>query len=175
MIDFRECDDMKAILERRSIRKYTNEPVNEEDFKALLKAAMAAPSAGNEQPWEFIIVKDRQLLTEITKFHPHSKMLNEAPAAIIVCGDHEKEKYKGYWVQDCSAATENILIAAEDKGLGAVWLGVYPNEDRVKNLRKLFHIPSHVTPLCIVAVGHPGEKKEPADRYDKKRVHTDKW
>ncbi|HQK53549.1 MAG TPA: nitroreductase family protein, partial [Sedimentibacter sp.] len=101
---------MKAILERRSIRKYTGEPVSDEDLRDLLKAAMAAPSAGNGQPWEFIIVNDRQLLTEITKVHPYSAMLLEAPIAIIVCGKLNNERYKGYWVQDCSAATENILI-----------------------------------------------------------------
>lgn len=166
---------MKAILERRSIRKYTDEPVSEYDVKDLLKAAMAAPSAQNEQPWEFIVVRDRQLLTEITKFHPYSKMLKEAPLAIIVCGDQEREKSKGYWVQDCSAAAENILIAAQDKGLGAVWLGVYPKEDRVKEMRKLFHIPGHVTPMCIISVGHPAERKEPAERYDEKRIHLNKW
>lgn len=166
---------MKAILERRSIRKYTDEPVSEDDVKDLLKAAMAAPSAQNEQPWEFIVVRDRQLLIEITKFHPFSKMLKEAPLAIIVCGDQEREKSKGYWVQDCSAAAENILIAAQDKGLGAVWLGVYPKEDRVKEMRKLFHIPGHVIPMCIISVGHPAERKEPAERYDEKRIHLNKW
>lgn len=166
---------MKEIFERRSIRRYTNEPVSEEDLRYLLKAAMAAPSAHNEQPWEFIIVKDRQLLTEITKFHPYSQMLHEAPAAIIVCCDQNRVITQGYWVQDCSAATENILLAAQGKGLGTVWMGVYPKENLVKSTKKLFEIPEHVTPLCIIAVGHPGEKKGPADRYDEKRVHIDKW
>lgn len=165
---------MKAILERRSIRKYTGEPVSEEDMKDLMKAAMAAPSAHNKQPWEFIIVEERQLLIEITKFHPYSKMLNEAPFAIIVCGDQSKDDF-GYCVQDCSAATENILIAACDKGLGAVWLGVYPKEDRIMGVRKIFGIPEHVIPISIIAVGHPDEKKEPADRYDDNRIHLDKW
>lgn len=166
---------MKAILERRSIRKYTDEPVSEEDIKDLLKAAMAAPSAHNEQPWEFIIVTDRQLLMAVAKVHPYGKMLNEAPLAVIVCGDMEKEKAKGYWVQDCSAATENILIAVQDKGLGAVWTGIYPMEDRVEDIRKIFGIPENVIPMNVIAVGHPAEKKEPADRYDEKRVHFDKW
>lgn len=166
---------MKAILERRSIRKYTGEPVTEEDVKDLLKAAMAAPSAGNEQPWEFIVVKDRQLLMEITRVHPYAGMLAEAPLAIIVCGDPEREKYKDYWVQDCSAAAQNILIEAQDKGLGAVWLGVYPTEDRVEGIRKIFGIPRHVVPMNIISIGHPGEKKEPADRYDESRIHLNKW
>ncbi len=166
---------MNAILERRSIRKYTNEPVSEKDINDLLKAAMAAPSAGNEQPWEFIVVKDKQLLKEIINVHPYAGMLAEAPAAIIVCGDLNKEKYKGYWVQDCSAATENILIASQEKGLGTVWTGVYPSEDRVESIRKIFNIPEHVVPMNVIAIGHPGETKEPADRYDESRVHINKW
>ena len=169
-----ESDNVKAILERRSIRKYTNEPVSESDIKDLLRAAMAAPSAHNKQPWEFIVVKDRQLLTEITKFHPYSKMLNEAPIAIIVCGDQRRD-YSEYWVQDCSAATENILLAAQNKGLGAVWLGVYPHEDMVERLRKIFGIPEHIITLNVIAVGHPAETKKPSDRYDEDRVHLNKW
>jgi nitroreductase len=166
---------MKAILERRSIRKYTGEPVSDADLKDLLKAAMAAPSAGNGQSWEFIIVNDRQLLTEITKVHPYSAMLLEAPMAIIVCGNINNERYRGYWVQDCSAATENILIAAQSKGLGAVWLGVYPKEERVDAIRKIFSIPEHMIPLNVIAVGHPAEKKEPSDRYDENRIRFNKW
>lgn len=165
---------MKAILERRSIRKYTDEPVSEVDLKDLLQAAMSAPSAHNKQPWEFIVVKDRQLLIEITKAHPYSKMLMEAPMAIIVCGDQTRE-YSGFWVQDCSAATENILIAARDKGLGSVWLGVYPREKMVEDIRKIFNIPGDVIPLNIIAIGHPAEEKEPADRYDESKVHLNKW
>ena len=166
---------MKAILERRSIRKYTNEAVSENDVKDLLRAAMSAPSAGNEQPWEFIVVKDRQLLNEVMQVHPYAAMLEEAPLAIMVCGDLTREKYKGYWVQDCSAAAENILIAAQEKGLGAVWLGVYPVEDRVESIRRVFGIPGHVTPMSLIAVGHPGETKAAADRYDEGRIHLNKW
>lgn len=166
---------MKAILERRSIRKYTNEPVPEDDIKDLLKAAMAAPSAGNGQPWEFIVVKDRQLLMDITKAHPYAAMLAEAPLAIIVCGNPKQDRYEDYWVQDCSAATENILIAAQDKGLGTVWLGVYPKEERVAGIRKIFRIPEHIMPLNVIAIGHPAEKKEPSGRYDENRVHLNKW
>ena len=166
---------MKAILERRSIRRYTGEPVSDADLKDLLKAAMAAPSAGNEQSWEFIIVNDRQLLTEITKVHPYSAMLLEAPMAIIVCGNLNNEMYKGYWVQDCSAAIENILIAAQSKGLGTVWLGVYPKEERVDAIRKIFSIPEHMIPLNVIAVGPPAEKKGPSERYDEKKIHFNKW
>jgi len=102
-------------------------------------------------------------------------MLLEAPIAIIVCGKLNNERYKGYWVQDCSAATENILIAAQSKGLGTVWLGVYPKEERVDGIRKIFRIPEHMIPLNVIAVGHPAEKKEPSDRYDENRIHFNKW
>ncbi len=170
----KESGNMKVILERRSIRKYTDEPVSEEDLKDLLKAAMAAPSAHNSQPWEFIVVNDRQLLIEITKFHPYSKMLKEASAAIVICGNQKKD-HSGYWVQDCSAAAENILLEAQYKGLGAVWLGVYPHEDLVGNIRKTFGIPKHITPLNVIAIGHPAETKEPGNRYNEKVVHLNKW
>ncbi|MFC2145505.1 nitroreductase family protein [Actinomycetota bacterium] len=166
---------MKAILERRSIRKYTDGPVSETDMEDLLKAAMAAPSAGNEQPWEFLVVTDRENLEAITTVHPYSSMLLGAPAAIIVCGDENKEQWKGYWPQDCSAATENILIAAQDKGLGSVWLGVYPMTDRVEGIKKIFNLPDNIIPFCVLPIGHPAEEKGPSNRYDSSRVHREKW
>lgn len=166
---------MKAILSRRSIRKYTPDKVPEKDLRELLEAAMAAPSAGNEQPWHFIVIDDRDILRQIPSFHPYSHMLKEATVAILVCGDETLEKYKGYWVQDCSAATENILIAVEEKGLGAVWLGVYPVEERVAGLRRLLGIPDQVIPFSLIPVGYPAEHKEPANRYNEARVHRNKW
>jgi nitroreductase len=166
---------MKSILTRRSIRKYTAEPILHEVLIELLQAAMSAPSAGNEQPWEFVVITVRQILDKIPKFHPYAQMLKEAPIAILVCGDLNREKYKGYWVQDCSAATENILIAVNEKGLGAVWLGIYPIEERINGLRKLLNIPEHIIPFALVAIGHPAEKKEPADRFESVRIHFNQW
>ncbi len=166
---------MKEILERRSIRNYLELPVSDDDIEKLLRAAMAAPSAGNQQPWEFILIKDKKIMTDITKFHPYSQMLNEAVLAIVVCADLDKEKHVGYWVQDCSAATENILIEAQYLGLGSVWLGIYPREDRVKGLKKLLNLPERVMPLSIVSLGYPAVKKDPSDRYDKLRIHINKW
>lgn len=166
---------MNAILSRRSIRRYTQQPVSDETIKELLEAAMSAPSAGNEQPWHFVVIKEREILNEIPEIHPYSGMLAHAPAAILVCGDKRLEKYEGYWIQDCSAATENLLIAAQAKGLGAVWLGVYPVEDRVAGIRKLLGIPEHVTPFSLISIGHPAEQKPPSDRYDPSRVHHDRW
>lgn len=165
---------MKAIFERRSIRKYTDEPVSDADLKDLLRAAMAAPSTKNSQPWEIIVVRERALIDEITKVHPYSKMLSGAPIAIIICGDMKRD-YAGNWVQDCSAATQNLLLEAQYKGLGAVWLGVYANKVIIKGLRKIFMIPEDITPLNVISVGHPAETKEPSDRYDEGKVHLNKW
>jgi len=166
---------MKAILNRRSIRKYTQEPVPDGVIKELLEAAMSDPSAGNEQPWEFVVINDRQILNEIPKFHPYSQMLKEAPVAILVCGDLNQQKYDGYWVLDCAAATENILIAAQDKGLGAVWLGIYPAEERIEGMRKLLGIPDHVVPVALIALGYPAEHKEPANRFNPNKIRYNKW
>jgi nitroreductase len=166
---------MDAIFTRRSIRKYTNEAVPEEMVEKIIRAGMAAPSAGNAQPWNFIIINDKNILLEIPKFHPYSQMLKEASCAIVVCGDTSLERYQGYWVQDCSAATQNMLLEAHYLGLGSVWLGVYPREDRVTALKKLLKLPENVTPLCILSLGYPAEQKEPANRFDPSRIHRNKW
>jgi len=168
-------DAMEAILSRRSIRKYTAEPVPEPQVKELLEAAMCAPSAANQQDWQFVVINERQILDEIPKYHPYSGMLREAPLAILVCGDEQLETNKGYWVQDCSAATQNLLIAAHAIGLGAVWLGIYPREDRVAALRELLGIPEHVIPLALLSIGYPAEQKPRADRFDASRVHYNRW
>jgi nitroreductase len=168
-------DAMEAIFSRRSIRKYTSQKVSEKVVEELLKAGMAAPSAGNQQPWHLVVIDDRKILDEIPTVHPYSEMLKEAQVAILVCGDLKAEKHTGYWVQDCSAATQNILLAVEAQGLGGVWLGVYPREDRVSGIRKLLNLPDHIVPLSLVPVGYKGERKPPADRYDASRVHRNGW
>ncbi|MDI3538428.1 MAG: hypothetical protein PWP12_702 [Bacillota bacterium] len=166
---------MDPILTRRSIRKYTDQPVPEEDITYLLRAAMSAPSAHNEQPWHFVVIKDRKLLAEIPKIHPYAQMVPGAQLAIMVCGDLALDTRSGFWVQDCAAATENILIAAQSKGLGAVWVGVYPREERVQSFRLLFGIPENVVPFSLIPVGYPAEQKPPADRFNPSRVHYDRW
>lgn len=166
---------MNSILKRRSIRKYKDIKVSDEVVEDLLRAAMAAPSAGNEQPWEFVVLRDKEVMKKITEIHPYSKMLLNSDVAIVVCGDEEKEVFKGYWVQDCSAATENILLAAQDMGLGAVWLGVYPIADRVEKIKEILGLPGNVIPLSIVPVGYPDEEKTPADRFDEARIHLNRW
>lgn len=166
---------MNLILNRKSIRKYKDTVVSDEIVEELLRAGMQAPSAGNEQPWEFIVLRNKEIMKEITKVHPYSKMLLNTDVAIVVCGNEAKEVFEGYWVQDCSAATENILLAAEYKGLGAVWLGVYPTEDRVEGIKKILNLPDSVIPLSIIPVGYPDEEKDAVNRFDKTRIHYDKW
>lgn len=168
-------DAMDAILTRRSIRQYTDQPVSADALQDIIKAAMEAPSAGNEQPWHFVIIDDRKMLDEIPSFHPHSQMVKSAPVAILVCGDLDKEKHKGYWTQDCSAATQNLLLAVHATGLGAVWVGVYPRDERVEGFRKLLGIPDTVIPFSLVPIGYPAEEKLPGNRYDASRVHTNGW
>jgi nitroreductase len=166
---------MEAILSRRSIRRYTAQPIPDEVVTDLLKAAMSAPSAGNQQAWQFVVINERQVLDEIPAIHPYSRMVKQAPLAVLVCGDMALETNKGYWVQDCSAATQNLLLAAHAKGLGAVWLGVYPREERVVAFRRMFGLPEQVIPLALVSVGYPAEQKPSADRYNPAKVHYNHW
>lgn len=167
-------DTMEAILTRRSIRRYTSNKVPSELITELLRAAMSAPSASNEQPWHFVVIDDRKILDEIPKFHPYSDMLPEAPMAILVCVDFIPER-QGFTVQDGSAATQNLLLAAYAKGLGAVWLGIYPLEERIEGMRKLTNLPNHIAPLALIALGYPAEKIPREDRYQPQRIHTNRW
>ena len=168
-------DALTCLMTRRSIRKYAPGAVADDMVKKLLAAAMAAPSAGNSQPWHFVVIRARAPLDELANFHPYAKLLREAPLAVLVCADPAKEKYKGFWVQDCSAATMNLLLAAHALGLGAVWVGVYPEADRMENFRKLLGLPAEVMPLSLVPVGHPAAKAGEADRFAADRVHADRW
>ncbi len=162
---------LEAIATRRSIRKYKQDAVSEEQITTLLKAAMLAPSAGNAQPWEFIIVQRQETKDLIAQYNPYAGMASHAPLSIVVCGNLQKERFPGYWVQDCSAAIQNILLAAHEIGLGTVWTGVYPIQDRVENYSKVFSLPEHIIPLGIIVVGYPDQKTGEADRYDSSKVH----
>ena len=168
-------DALDAIFTRRSIRKFTEDPVSDQDIETLLRAGMAAPSAGNQQAWEFVVIDDREVLGRIPAVHPYAQMCEEAPLCLAVCADLAREKYAGFWVQDCSAATENILLAAHAMGLGAVWLGIAPGGDRAQQVAELLHLPRGIEALALVAVGHPAEAKEPADRYDAGKAHHNRW
>ncbi|MBC8181673.1 nitroreductase family protein [candidate division KSB1 bacterium] len=166
---------METILTRRSIRKYTEQPVSEDDVNDLLKAGMAAPSANNCQPWHFIVINDHQLMDKIPEFHPYSRMLRQASTAILVCIDKNLENADGYGIQDCSAATQNILLAAHAKGLGAVWLGIYPRQVRINGIKELLKIPGDIVPLSLISIGYPKEEKPPVNRFNEARIHYNRW
>ena len=166
---------MDVIRSRRSIRKYTDQQVSEQDINELLKAGMAAPSANNCQPWHFVVINDHQVMDRIPEFHPYSKMLKYASVAIPVCIDKNLENADGYGIQDCSAATQNILLAAHAKGLGAVWLGIYPRKVRIEGVKKLLGIPGGIMPLSLISIGYPAEEKPPENRFDEARIHYNKW
>ncbi len=168
-------DVTKAILSRRSIRKYSNDPVSDEDVEALLNAAMHAPSAVNERPWHFVVIRDRKTLDAVSRISPTAPMVKYAPVAIAVCADTKLEKFPGLWALDCAAATENILLAATARGLGAVWAAVYPFDARVEGIQKLLKLPARVTPLCVVPVGHPAEIPAPVDRFNRSCIHEEVW
>jgi nitroreductase len=166
---------MDEILRRRSIRRFKDEAVGQDLIKKILAAGMAAPSAGNQQPWQFIVVKDRQACLKVSECSPYAKATADAPVAIVVCGDLSLEKHQGYWVQDCSAAVENMLLEITSLGLGAVWLGVYPRPDRVTYLQKYFVLPDNIVPFAIIPVGFPAQELPPANRYNEARIHNEKW
>lgn len=167
---------MEAILERRSIRKYEDKEVSDELVKELLKAAMAAPSSNNMQPWEFLVVRDKEQMNKIVEEKPAAAPLKGASVAIVVCADTSEDHDKiNMWVQDCSAATENILLAAHSKGLGAVWISIYPVEPRTKNVQGILGLPEKIIPVSIISIGYPAENKAPANRYNEAKVHFYKW
>ena len=168
-------DAMEAILTRRSVRKYIKKPLSDQVIKEFLEAAMSAPSAGNEQPWHFIIIDAPQILSKVTTFHNHAQMLKDASIAILVCSDMHLDKHNGMWIQDCSAATENILIAIRAKGLGAVWLGIFPRDERIKGMKQLLNIPDHVMPFSLISIGYPAEKQDRVNRYNTSRIHNNRW
>jgi nitroreductase len=166
---------MDALFTRRSIRKYDSRPVPDDIVENILRAAMSAPSAGNQQPWHFVVIRDRAILEQIPQFHPHSSMCPRAALAVLVCADLHLETHQGYWQQDCAAAAENLLLAAHALGLGAVWLGVHPREERISGIRGLLGIPENVVPMALIPMGYPAEQKKREDRYRPDRVHLNKW
>ena len=167
---------MDIIFKRRSIRKYESKSVSEDKIKKILQAGMCAPSAGDERPWHFIVINKREILDKIPSVHPYSNMIKEAPLAILVCGDLSLEKHTGFWVLDCSAATENILLAATSLGLGSIWLGVYPRDDRVNGLKKLLKInDENIIPFSLIPIGYSAEEKSPKEVYDENKIHFNKW
>lgn len=168
-------DCLESIMGRRSIRQYIDQPVTDEELETVLRAAMAAPSAGNQQSWRFIVVRDAAQREKLSQATPYASMIARAQVGLVVCGDTRNEKHPGYWPQDCSAAIENMLVAAHAIGLGAVWIGVHPVPERVDNVRAICDIPSGIIPMSMIALGHPAEEKPPAERYNPEFVFSERW
>ncbi len=169
-------DKNNTVFQRRSIRKYKEKKVEQEKVMLLLEAAMAAPSAVNKKPWEFIVIDEENLLSEIRQSMPYSKY--KAPLAVIVCGNMEKTlvgEAKDMWIMDCSAAIENMLVLAPSIELGSLWMGVYPVKERVNKLRALFNIPESVVPMGVIYFGYPDEYKEARTQYDEKAVFYNQY
>jgi len=164
-----------AINTRRSVRSYTDETVSEEDIRILLEAAMAAPSAGNAQPWHFVVIDDKSLLEQVPAINPYASMAPKAPLGILVCADKTAEKFPGFWPQDCAAAVQNMLLAVVERGLGAVWTGIYPSEERCENFAKLFELPHYVVAMGLIVIGHPKEEQKPLDRFSTQKIHRNRW
>ncbi len=171
-------DTLSVIHSRKSVRHYTGQQVSKKDLETLVKAGMAAPTASDKRPWAFVIVTDEATLKKLAEGLPYSKRIVLAKSAIIVCGVLTREdwEHRDYWVMDCTAATENILLAAEAMGLGAVWTGVYPRTERVVYIQRILGIPrGEVIPLNIVAVGFPTGEDRPKDKFDPANIHWEKW
>lgn len=168
-------DLLELIKSRRSIRSFSPTPVAKEMVRALLEAAMSAPSAHNRQPWHFVVIENRDLLDRIPEIHPYAKMVTEATLAILVVGDPSLEHAPGYFVLDCSAAVQNTLLAAHSIGLGAVWVGVYPRQERVVAFRQMFQVPEPLVPFALIPIGHPAQELPPGNRYDEQRIHWNQF
>lgn len=164
---------LETIMTRTSIRAYTDRAVSADTVEMLLRAGMAAPTAVNAQPWHFVVVNEKAKLDELAGTNRHGDMLRQAPLAIVVCGNMEMAMQgpgQAFWVQDCSAATENILLAAHALGLGAVWTGCYPMEERVAAVSEVLHLPETIVPLCVIVMGYPAESPQPKDKWKPENV-----
>jgi len=168
---------LNCLFSRRSIRAYQQKDIGEELVRDILEAAMAAPSAVAKDPWNFVVVRNRDLLVKIAEGLPSGKMLANAPMGIVVCGelDRAHDHQLSYLLQDCSAAIENLLLAVNILGLGACWLGVHPREERSTHIRSVLNIPESVLPVAAIAIGWPAESKEPRTRYRADAVHDEAW
>ncbi|MDD4819985.1 MAG: nitroreductase family protein [Flavobacteriales bacterium] len=169
---------IQNIHQRKSVRNYTEEKVTNEQLDTLVRAAMAAPTAMNKQPWAFILINDRAVMDSLANVLPRAQMLREAAAAVIVCGDLNKAgeaEAQQFWIQDCSAASQNILLAAQSMGLGAVWTAVYPKEESIKDVKTFFGMPENIIPLNVIPIGYPSKDENPKDKYKAENIHFNKW
>jgi len=168
-------ETMKAILTRRSIRKYKASEITKEQINEIIKAAMYAPSAFNKQPWQFIALDKKEIIDKIFKIIPHAEMLQQAAAAVIVCGDKDLEEDINLIALNCSAATQNALLAVHDLGLGAVWVSAYPVEETITGLKNLFNLPENIVPVSILSIGYPDEEVAAEERYKPEKIHYNNW
>ena len=181
-----EPSALDVIFSRKSVRSYADQPVSDQQVETMLRAAMAAPTGMNVQPWRFVVVRDQAVKDKLAG--PRGGMIAQAPVVFVICGEttmmrkpfgqpdaEAQEVANGNWTQDCSAATENLLLAAEALGLGAVWTAAYPYEDRVNPIREALGLPENVTPLCVVPCGYPAGDDQPKDKWKPENIHYDKW
>lgn len=161
------------MLNRKSVRKYSDKKIEQEKIDIILKSAMSAPSAMNKQPWEILVITDKTKLAKIAEIAPNAGYSKDSQVTMIVCGD--KNTSEKFWVQDCCAMTENILLAVESLELGAVWCAVYPFEDKIQGLQTLFNLPENIIPLNIIPIGYPLQKETPKQKYDSKKIHINNW
>lgn len=166
-------DILDVMYARRTIREFTDEPVGDEQIDLMLKAAMAAPSAQDLRPWHFVAVRERKTLDKMAKVHKYAYALEDAPLAIVVCGDPEISER--HWVEDTCTATQNILLAATAQSMGGIWISLYPKKKYQKYIRGLLDIPDKIGVLCILALGHPAKRKKAKTNYNPKRVHQEEW
>lgn len=167
---------IEIIHQRKSVRNYTDQKVSDAQVDSLLAAAMAAPTGKNRQPWEFIVVTDREVMNLWAEQLPYAKMLKQAQLAIVVCGNSNEETGgSSYWEVDCSAATQNLLLAAESMGLGAVWTAAYPYDEREKVVRDIYKMPEDIRVLNIIPIGYPTGKEKPKDKYKPEKIHFNRW
>lgn len=171
--DSKETVVLENIATRVSVRSYSDKPVDDATIEKLLRAGMAAPSAVNKQPWHFVVVTDKQQLSALAEANPNAGMAAHAPLAIVVCGNMDRALEgiaREYWVQDCSAVTQNILLAANAMGLGSVWTGTYPIKERCDAVAKILHLPENILPLNTIVIGYPERDNAPKDKWDPSKV-----
>lgn len=169
---------MNVIKTRRSIRDFSGEPVSDKDIQTILEAAMFAPSAANEQPWDFIVIQDTNTLNKVGAINHYASYAKDAPVSILVCLNEDKEKIKGMGIIDVSMSAQNLMLAARDLGLGSVFTGIYPMQDRMKAFQELVGLPTNVLPIGLVVIGHPADpaqEKEVTDRFKTTNIHKEKW
>ena len=167
---------LENIMTRTSIRSYLEKPVEDSKIRYILQAAMAAPSAKNLQPWSFVVIRSKESLNALADALPYAKMLPKADVAIVVCGDISKSlPIEGYWAQDASAVSQNILLAAHALGLGAVWTGVYPRSERIIPVKEILDLPEDIIPLNVIPIGYPAKDYTPRDKWDESKIHYEKW